>query len=112
MNIQQLQSLIKEFRDERDRKQFHNPKDLASAVSIEAWELMEHFLWKSQEKSHEIAKKQDVIDEFADVMNYLLLFADVCDIDIAKAVQEKLEKNKIKYPVDKAKWNSDKYTQL
>ncbi len=112
MDIQALQNLIKQFRDERDRKQFHNPKDLAAAISIEAWELMEHFLWKSSEESHDIAKKEEVVDEFADIMNYLLLFADACDIDIAQAVQDKIEKNKIKYPIEKAKWNSDKYNQL
>lgn len=70
------------------------------------------FLWKSQEESHACGKTQDAIDEFADIMNYLLLYADALDIDIEKAVKEKIEKNRKKYPVEKAKWNSDKYTQL
>jgi len=112
MDIKQLQEEVLAFRDERDRKQFHNPKDLAQAIAIEASELMEHFLWKSQEQSYAIAKwNSDVQDEFADIMNFLLFFAHEADIDIEAAVLAKLEKAKKKYPVEKAKWSSDKYTK-
>lgn len=100
------------FRDERDWKQFHNPKDLASAIAIEASELMEHFLWKSQKDSYEIGKKEETVDEFADVLWFLLLYADACDIDIVDALKNKVKKNNEKYPVHKAKWKSDKYTKL
>jgi NTP pyrophosphatase (non-canonical NTP hydrolase) len=112
MDIKELQEKVLAFRDERDRKQFHNPKDLAQAVAIEAGELMENFLWKSQWDSYAIAKDtENVREEFADIMNFLLFFAHEAEIDIEEAVLSKLEKAKIKYPVDKAKWSSDKYTK-
>ena len=111
MDIKELQEKVLAFRDERDRKQFHNPKDLAQAVAIEAWELMEHFLRKSQEESYGIAKwNSEVQDEFADIMNFMLFFAHEANIDIEEAILGKLEKAKMKYPVDKAKGSSDKYT--
>ncbi|EKE29558.1 MAG: nucleotide pyrophosphohydrolase [uncultured bacterium (gcode 4)] len=112
MNIKELQQLVLEFRNVRDWKQFHNPKDLATAISIESWELQEHFLWKSQADSYDLAKKQDVADELADIFNYILLFADSADIDLEKALLEKMSKNDKKYPISKAKWKSDKYNQL
>ncbi len=112
MEIQELQKEILAFRDARDWKQFHNPKDLAQAISIEASELMEHFLRKSQEESYWIAENNEQVrEEFADIMNYLLLFAESCGIDIEQAVLEKIEKSNKKYPVEKAKWSSDKYTK-
>lgn len=111
MEISKLQSHVLSFRDERDRKQFHNPKDLAQAVAIEAGELMEHFLWRSEEQSYEIGHNEDVHDEFADVLSNLLLFADSCGIDIEHALLHKMAKNDKKYPVEKVKWKSDKYTQ-
>lgn len=112
MNIQELQQQVLAFRDERDRKQFHNPKDLAQAIAIESAELMEHFLWKSQEASYDIARwNVEVQEEFADIMNFLLFFAHEANIDIEEAVLSKLEKAKKKYPVDKAKGSSDKYTK-
>lgn len=112
MTIEELQTIVCTFRDERDRKQFHNPKDLAEAIAIEAGELLEHFLRKSQSDSYEIAQSPETIDEFADIMNFLLLYADACKIDIWKAVTDKIEKNRQKYPVDKAKGKSEKYTSL
>lgn len=111
MDIKELQKLVIEFREKREWKQFHNPKDLATAVAIEAGELQEKFLWKSQEKSYEIGKTDpEVAHEAADVLNFLLLFADACDIDLEKAFLEKLEKNNEKYDVERAKGSSDKYT--
>lgn len=113
MDIKALQKLVIEFREKRDRKQFHNPKDLATAIAIEAWELQEKFLWKSQEKSYEIGKNDpEVAEEAADIFNFLLLFAEACDIDLEKAYIEKMEKNNKKYDEEKSKWKSDKYNKL
>lgn len=96
------------FRDERDWAQFHNAKDLAAGLSIEASELLECFLWKDA-KSAEPAK---IREELADVIVYALLLAHEAQIDIPSAVREKLAKNALKYPVDKAKGRADKYDKL
>lgn len=113
MTIQELQQLMISFCEERDRSQFHNPKDCATAIAIEAGELMEKFLRKTQQESYEIAKSDsDVEEEFADIMNNVLLFAHATGIDIEKAVMNKIEKNKKKYPVEKAKGRSEKYDKL
>lgn len=102
-----------EFIDERDWRQFHNPKDVATAISIEASELEELFLWKSQEESYEIWKNDPrVREEFADIFSYMVSFAEQCWIDIEKEVLSKIEKNSLKYPVEKAKWKNNKYTEL
>jgi NTP pyrophosphatase (non-canonical NTP hydrolase) len=104
MEIEQLKKLVLEFRDKRDWKQFHNPKDLATAVAIEASELQEKFLWRSQKDSYEIGRNDpEVADEVADVFNFLLLFVDSCGIDLEKAFLEKLEKNNQKYDAEKSK---------
>ncbi len=112
MNYKNLEKIILEFRDKRDWKQFHNPKDLAAAISIEASELQEKFLWKSQDKSYDIWKDHEVHEEFADLFNYMILFAHECWIDIEKSVIEKIKKNNQKYPIAKAKSKSDKYDKL
>jgi len=113
MDILQLQQHVLAFRDARDWKQFHNPKDLAAAIAIEAGELQEKFLWKSQEESYLIGKTDpEVAHEMADVLANLLLLADACAIDLGKACMEKLEHNKKKYPVEKSKGNNTKYTKL
>ncbi|PID84360.1 nucleotide pyrophosphohydrolase [Candidatus Gracilibacteria bacterium] len=113
MNFRKLQEKIFEFRDARDWKQFHSPKDLATAVAIESGELQEKFLWKSQEESYEIGKKDsNVKEEFADIFNFLILFADACEIDIEKVVLEKMEKNAKKYSIEKAKGCCEKYDKL
>lgn len=102
-----------EFIDERDWRQFHNPKDLATAIAIEASELEELFLWKSQEESYEIWKNDSQVrEEFADIFSCMVSFAEECWIDIEKEVLAKIEKNKQKYPIEKSKGNSDKYTKL
>ena len=113
-DLNKLKAKLVEFRDERDWKQFHNPKDLSQAISIEASELQEHFLWKSQEESHKVVKenKEDIEDEMADVFAYLLSLSDVTGIDLGEALLNKLEKNKQKYPVEKAKGISTKYNKL
>ena len=113
MDYEKIRDIILKFRNDRDRKQFHNPKDLATALSIEASELEECFLRKSQEESYEIWKNDPKVrEEVADVFNYLILFAETCWIDLEKEVLAKIEKNNQKYPVEKAKGKSDKYTKL
>ncbi len=113
MNYEKIKSEILDFVEERDRKQFHNPKDLATAISIEASELEELFLRKTPDESYEIGRNDPrVKEEFADVFNCLVMFAEECGIDIEKEVLAKLEKNKMKYPVEKSKWKSNKYTEL
>lgn len=96
------------FRDARDWKQFHNPKDLALALSIEAAELNELFLWKSPED----ADRDRVAEELADVFIYLLLLAHESGVDIPLAVTKKLRVNRKKYPVKKARGNAKKYSAL
>ncbi|MCR4313308.1 MAG: nucleotide pyrophosphohydrolase [Candidatus Roizmanbacteria bacterium] len=107
---------IKKFRDERDWKKFHNPKDMAEAISIESSELLELFLWKTKEQSIEFVNnkknQEEISDEVADVMMFLIEFSDNCGIDIEKAIEKKLQKNAKKYPVNKAKGIATKYTKL
>jgi NTP pyrophosphatase (non-canonical NTP hydrolase) len=107
-DITALQKEALAFRDARDWAQFHNAKDLAAGLSIEASELLECFLWKDA-KSADPAK---IREELADVLVYALILAHEAKIDIPSAVREKLANNAIKYPVDKAKGRSDKYDQL
>lgn len=99
---------LRQFRDDRDWKQFHNPKDLAVALSIEASELLEAFLWKTPEE----ADVEKVKEELADVLSYALLLADAYGLDTKEIVLDKIERNEAKYPVDKAKGNARKYTEL
>ena len=97
-----------DFRNERDWEQFHNPKDLSIALSIEANELLELFLWKKPED----ADLEKVKEELADVFAYAFLIAEKYDLDIENIVLEKIKKNAEKYPVEKSKGKSDKYNQL
>jgi NTP pyrophosphatase (non-canonical NTP hydrolase) len=106
--IKQLTDAVLRFRDARDWAQFHNPKDLALGLSIEASELLECFLWKDA-KAADPAK---IKEEIADVLIYTLLLAHESKIDLADAVRAKLKRNSEKYPVDKSKGRSDKYDQL
>jgi NTP pyrophosphatase (non-canonical NTP hydrolase) len=99
--------LIK-FRDDRDWNQFHNPKDLALALSIESNELLEQFLWKSYEK----ADKEKIKEELADVFSYGLLLAEKYNFNIEEILLEKIEKNTKKYPIEKSKGNAKKYDEL
>lgn len=114
MNLAALLNRIRAFRDERDWAQFHNPKDMAAALAIEAAELQEIFLWKTGEEVAATAtkKKTEIEEEVADIAVYLLEFADNQGIDIEAAILAKLEKNAAKYPVEKAKGSSAKYTDL
>lgn len=102
-----IEKLIK-FRDERDWEQFHNSKDLAIAISIEASELLELFLWK---KSEEV-NQEKLKEELADILMFLLFLAKKHNLDINEILIEKLQKNAEKYPVDKAKGTAKKYNEL
>ena len=113
MDYEKIRDEILDFTEKRDWKQFHNPKDLATAISIEASELEEVFLRKSQEDSYKIWKEDPKVkEEFADIFNYMVLFAEECGIDIEKEVLAKIEKNNQKYSVEKSKGKSDKYNKL
>ena len=102
-----IQKLI-QFRNARDWAQFHNPKDLALALSIEAAELNECFLWKKAVD----ANKEKVAEELADVFAYALLLAHEMGLDVEEIVKEKIHKNELKYPVEKAKGTATKYDEL
>lgn len=102
---------VLKFRDDRNWKQFHNPKDLALSISLEAAELLGVFQWSGSDTMCE-SKKNKIREELADVLNYCILMADVCGLDMDEIVQEKIEKNNAKYPVDKAKNSAKKYDEL
>ena len=99
---------LRQFRDERNWQQFHNPKDLALALSIEASELLEVFLWKTPEA----ANPEKVKEELADVLAYALLLSDAYNFDLEQIILEKMQKNEEKYPVTKAKGSAKKYNEL
>ena len=105
---------IRKFRDDRDWKQFHDPKNLAVSICIEAAELLELFQWKTGEEAKRYAAEinERLSEEIADVAIYLVALADITGIDLSKAIEAKLEKNAKKYPVDKARGVSTKYTDL
>lgn len=100
-----------QFRDDRDWKQFHNPKDLAISLSIEAAELLEVFQWSAEDLECK-EKREKIEEELADVLMYSILMADVCDLDIEDIILKKLERNKQKYPVELAYGSKKKYTEL
>ena len=107
-DIKAITEALHQFRDERDWAQFHNPKDLALALNIEAGELLEAFLWKSPE----LADTEKVKEELADVFTFAFLLAKKYDFDVKQIVLEKMEKNALKYPVAKSKGVAKKYTEL
>ena len=107
-DIKQITEELIKFRNERDWEQFHNPKDLALAINIESSELLEEFLWKN----HEDAKIEKVKEELADVFAYAFLLAEKYDFDVKEIVLEKIKKNGVKYPVEKAKGTASKYNNL
>ncbi len=102
---------ILRFRDERDWKQFHTPKDLAISISLEAAELLEVFQWSGSDVSDE-GKKEKIKEELADVLIYCVHMADACGLDLDKIVSDKLDLNGEKYPAGKAKGRKEKYTEL
>jgi NTP pyrophosphatase (non-canonical NTP hydrolase) len=107
-DIKNLQQQIAQFSKERDWDQFHNGKDLAIGLSIEASELLEAFLWKNPED----VNVEKVKEELADVFNYALQIATKYDLNVKQIVEEKLAKNAAKYPVEKAKGVATKYDEL
>lgn len=117
-SLQELKDLAANFRDDRDWKQFHNPKDLAEAISIEAGELMELFLWQDKEQIDKRIKSdsqflEKIKDELADIFITAMNFANAIDgLDVSTAIEKKIEKNNNKYPVEKAKGVATKYTEL
>ena len=106
--INKITEALLSFRNERDWEQFHNPKDLSIALSIEANELLELFLWKKPED----ANLEKVKEELADVFAYAFLIAEKYNLNVEEIVLDKIKKNGEKYPVEKAKGKSDKYDQL
>ena len=102
---------VLKFRDDRDWRQFHTPKDLAVSLTLEAAELLEVFQWSGRDL--ECRDKLDRIrEELADVLSYCVLMADVCGLDLDEILREKVAKNEAKYPVEKARGRADKYTEL
>ena len=110
-DIQTLISELVKFRDERNWLQFHNTKDLALAISIEAAELNELFLWKTTEESEHVDRNK-LKEELADVFAYAFLLSHKYGFDVKEIVLDKIKKNNEKYPVEKAKGNAKKYTEL
>jgi NTP pyrophosphatase (non-canonical NTP hydrolase) len=113
-SLKSLTKLAVKFRDERQWKQFHNPKDLAITLTLEAAELLEHMQWKNgQELLQSLeARREEVADELADVLHVVLLLAAEMEIDLGRAFKAKLKKNAMKYPVEKARGTARKYTEL
>ncbi len=107
-DLEELREAVVKFTQERDWDQFHNGKDLALALSIEAAELNEAFLWKDASD----VKLEKVKEELADVVNYAILIADKYDLDIKQIVLDKLKRNAEKYPVEKAFGSAKKYNEL
>jgi NTP pyrophosphatase (non-canonical NTP hydrolase) len=107
-DIEEIINSLVQFRNERDWEQFHNPKDLALALNIEAGELLELFLWKSSEE----ANKDKIKEELADVFAYAFLLADKYELDVKQIVLDKIKINARKYPIDKSKGTAKKYNEL
>ncbi len=110
--LQQILQAIKQFSDQRDWHKFHNNKDLAIAISIEAAELNEIFLWKTPQQSDKDFDKQQLEDELADILTYSFMMAYKNNLDIKSIILNKLQKNAKKYPVEKSRGNARKYTEL
>jgi NTP pyrophosphatase (non-canonical NTP hydrolase) len=112
--IERLTEKIIKFRDARDWKQFHNPKDVSLSLVLEATEVMEHFQWKNPDEIRQHVKdsKEEVAEELADVLYWVLLLSHDLGINITDALEKKLKKNAEKYPVDKAKGKHSKYNEL
>ena len=112
--IKMITEKIKKFRDERDWMQFHDPKNMAVSIMLEASELLEHFQWKTTEEVDKYARQNHAVikDEIADIALYLFELADNLGISLIDAMDQKLKKNEMKYPVEKAKGKHTKYNKL
>lgn len=109
--MKELMNRINQFRDERDWRKFHNEKDLAISISVEASELLELFQWK---KSEEVVEKslQEIREELADVFIYSFMMADNLNLDVEEIIKSKLDLNEQKYPVEKSRGSNKKYNEL
>lgn len=114
--IAEIKAKVLAFADERDWQQFHSPKNLSMALATESGELMEHFLWTRSGDEKQLladpAKRQKIAEELADIIIYGIEFANMTNIDLAAAIEAKMQRNAEKYPVEKAKGNSKKYNEL
>jgi NTP pyrophosphatase (non-canonical NTP hydrolase) len=112
-DLNQLQAYLRQFAKDRDWDQFHSPKNLSMALSVEVSELLENFQWLTEEQSYTLDQQQRaaVVDEIADVQMYLARLADKLDINIGEAIEQKINKNEAKYPPELVKGSSKKYTE-
>ena len=111
--LRHLAEQLREFAAERDWEQFHSPKNLVMALSVEVAEILEHFQWQTQQQSRELdaAKRQEVEQELADALIYLVRLADQLDVDLLEAAERKLALNEAKYPADRVRGSSRKYSE-
>lgn len=114
LSLEELKIRLRDFSSARDWEQFHSPKNLSMALSVEVAEILEHFQWLTEEQSNNMPKDklEEVEAELADTLIYLVRLADRLDIDLLASAIRKIEDNERKYPVDKAKGNAKKYTEL
>jgi len=105
--MDKVRERVRKFRDDREWSQFHTPANLSKAISIEAAELLEHFLWDNDNFN-----KEEACDELADIIVYCMHMADALNVNIEDIINKKMDKNEKKYPVEKAKGKSDKYNKL
>jgi NTP pyrophosphatase (non-canonical NTP hydrolase) len=115
LNLDIIKEKLKQFSKERDWEQYHSPKNLAMALSVEVAELVEIFQWSNDGGIKEVENEQtrkEIEEEIADIFNYLIKFVDLMDLDLEKISLEKIQKNDEKYPVEKAKGTATKYTDL
>jgi dCTP diphosphatase len=114
MTLDQLRDSLRQFAAERDWDQFHSPKNLASALAVEAAELLERFQWLTEDESRTLppAELEKVRQEMADVLNYLIRLADKLDVNLLEAARDKIVLNAQKYPVDKSRGSVKKYSEL
>jgi len=112
--LSQLRDALRQFADERDWDQYHSPKNLASALAVEAAELLERFQWLTEDESRNLppAELAKVREEMADVLNYLVRLADKLDVNLLEAARDKIKVNALKYPADKARGSARKYSDL
>ena len=115
-NIHEIKDKVLSFAKERDWEQFHSPKNLSMAISAEAAELMEHFLWQSSDQSRldvqQVAIRDKVAEELADILIFSIQFANVTGLSLSTIIDDKMQQNAKKYPIENAKGRSDKYTDL
>ena len=112
ITISELKKSVQKFCEVRDWDKFHGPKDLAIGISTEANEILQHFRFKSEEESKKLLEdKPEIAEELADVFYFLLRFSQMYDIDLSEELENKLNKNDLKYPVDKVKGLNKKYSE-